>query len=153
MPVLTYCPLRICWPTDHQLNTPIVALLSLFLEAPLVSPKQVHSYYVCLITQQICMNAACICPSIFSQSMCSVYVCVSSWLCSLHLPWAYLLSGEYLLQGVKHGKGHAGGELSDGCLPLTGPRGSCVAWESPRGKREEERGLRVMCTMLPWPHL
>lgn len=37
-----------------------------------------------------------------------------------------------------HGKGHAGGDLSDGCPPLTGPRGSPVACQSPLGKREEE---------------
>lgn len=35
-------------------------------------------------------------------------------------------------------KGHAGGDLSDGCPPLAGPRGFPVACQSPSGKREEE---------------
>lgn len=40
-------------------------------------------------------------------------------------------------------KGHAGGALSDGCPPHTGPRGSPVACQSPSGKREEEMESEV----------
>lgn len=80
-----------------------------------------------------------------------LFVCPPDCAVCLHLPWGCLLWGDCLLQGVKHGKGHAGGELSDGCPPLTGPRGSRAACQSPWGKGEEEGGLRSTCAMLSWP--
>lgn len=80
-------------------------------------------------------------------------ICVSFWLCCVYISRGAICYKVIVsCRRVKHGKGHAGGELSDGCPPLTGPRGSCVACQSPWGKKEEERGLRSTCTMLSWPH-